>query len=220
MQRARGMCQTHYVRFKRSGWASTDVGLNRIDYAGRVFGTWRVTGEVPNGTHRKLVCECVGCGATGEKLASNLVSQPPGCGDCAWRNVAQADDYGRACSTCGVKLPWSEFQGDARKKTGKASSCRECACWSGVKSRYGITREEWQQVSDKQNNVCALCFEVCEIGRLSVDHDHACCPGQKSCRKCIRGLLCRGCNQMLGYAEKKPATRAVFAVYLNGRPFA
>jgi hypothetical protein len=27
-----------------------------------------------------------------------------------------------------------------------------------------------------------------------VDHDHNCCPGQRSWRKCIRGILCHVCN--------------------------
>lgn len=32
-----------------------------------------------------------------------------------------------------------------------------------------------------------------------VDHDHNCCPGSdKSCGKCVRGLLCKKCNTGIG----------------------
>jgi len=33
------------------------------------------------------------------------------------------------------------------------------------------------------------------------DHDHVCCSGKKSCGKCLRGLLCHGCNTKLGALE-------------------
>jgi hypothetical protein len=31
-----------------------------------------------------------------------------------------------------------------------------------------------------------------------VDHDHLCCPDKFGCPKCVRGLLCHGCNVALG----------------------
>lgn len=30
-----------------------------------------------------------------------------------------------------------------------------------------------------------------------VDHDHACCPTERSCGSCIRGVICRGCNNAM-----------------------
>jgi hypothetical protein len=30
-----------------------------------------------------------------------------------------------------------------------------------------------------------------------VDHDHTCCPGEYTCGKCVRGLLCDDCNKKL-----------------------
>jgi hypothetical protein len=64
---------------------------------------------------------------------------------------------------------------------------------------------------NKQQGLCAACHHpetgLTSLGRprlLSVDHDHACCPGKKSCGKCIRGLLCRRCNVTLGWVEDTP----------------
>jgi hypothetical protein len=43
-----------------------------------------------------------------------------------------------------------------------------------------------------------------EASVICVDHDHACCPdSMKSCGKCVRGLLCSGCNRALGIVERK-----------------
>jgi hypothetical protein len=59
-------------------------------------------------------------------------------------------------------------------------------------------------MSEKQNHCCAICglpetVKMREtLCHLCVDHDHTCCPGAKSCGKCIRGLICRRCNSILG----------------------
>jgi hypothetical protein len=37
---------------------------------------------------------------------------------------------------------------------------------------------------------------------FDLDHDHACCSGDRSCGKCARGLLCSRCNFVLGWVEK------------------
>jgi hypothetical protein len=41
--------------------------------------------------------------------------------------------------------------------------------------------------------------------RLSMDHDHGCCPpvggNSSSCRRCVRFFLCNGCNKKLGAVE-------------------
>ena len=53
------------------------------------------------------------------------------------------------------------------------------------------------------------------IKRLVIDHDHACCPGTRSCGKCVRGLLCNWCNRLLGMAFDNPAILAGAIQYLD-----
>lgn len=68
-----------------------------------------------------------------------------------------------------------------------------------LKQKYGLTSEEYEEMLLAQDGVCAICHKYCLTGRrLAVDHDRSCCPGKKSCGKCIRGLLCSNCNQGLG----------------------
>ena len=68
------------------------------------------------------------------------------------------------------------------------------------KTRYGITEEDYQNMLSSQDYRCAICgvHQDDQKIRMSVDHDHKCCPGLFSCGKCLRGLLCRNCNLTLG----------------------
>lgn len=50
---------------------------------------------------------------------------------------------------------------------------------------------------------------------LAVDHDRSCCQGDRSCGKCLRGLICRNCNVMLGMARNDPALLRAAADYLD-----
>lgn len=61
-----------------------------------------------------------------------------------------------------------------------------------LKRRFNITLEQYDEMFEKQNGVCAIC-KLPEITmRLAVDHDHK--TGE------IRGLLCQRCNRFLGQA--------------------
>ena len=64
---------------------------------------------------------------------------------------------------------------------------------------YGFKMDEFNARLAAQGNVCAICGRSpsCQVRRFSVDHNHACCPGQKSCGKCIRGILCGWCNRIV-----------------------
>lgn len=67
-------------------------------------------------------------------------------------------------------------------------------------AKHGITQEEYNNLLCSQNYKCAICEKHESIFNIkfAIDHNHLCCPGKFSCGKCIRGLLCTGCNTALG----------------------
>ena len=60
--------------------------------------------------------------------------------------------------------------------------------------KYGLAREEYADLREKQDGKCAICQEP---GRLGVDHNHEI--------GVVRGLLCNHCNSLLGFAKDSPA---------------
>ncbi len=73
-----------------------------------------------------------------------------------------------------------------------------------LKSRYGISEQDFLDLLKSQDNKCAICGKDTSYfkNRLHVDHDHACCRvAANSCGKCIRGLVCYHCNIFLGDIE-------------------
>jgi hypothetical protein len=60
---------------------------------------------------------------------------------------------------------------------------------------HGITRTIRDWMYESQDRACAGCHTPMPDEKLEVDHDHACCPGKRSCGRCVRGLLCHPCNK-------------------------
>ena len=59
---------------------------------------------------------------------------------------------------------------------------------------------------DRQGGACAICKEPFgdDPKLIAVDHDHKCDhPGKggRSCRACVRGILCNRCNMFVGWVE-------------------
>ena len=60
--------------------------------------------------------------------------------------------------------------------------------------RFGLTLDDYDLLSIKQDYVCAICGNINSNGRrLSVDHDHK--------TEKVRGLLCLKCNSLLGFVK-------------------
>ena len=51
--------------------------------------------------------------------------------------------------------------------------------------------------------------------QFAVDHDHSCCPGNISCGRCLRGMLCQHCNAALGFLRDDHERIARLAEYVQ-----
>lgn len=116
----------------------------------------------------------------------------------------------RRCNVCGNVKPFDQFDRMGNSEQ-RRPQCKPCRGDLRRLEQYGISGARYRQMFNKQQGLCAACHHpetgLTSLGRprlLSVDHDHACCPGKKSCGKCIRGLLCRRCNVTLGWVEDTP----------------
>jgi hypothetical protein len=79
----------------------------------------------------------------------------------------------------------------------------------------GLSAAEVAAVIERQGGVCLICQRVPR--RWDIDHDHSCprCGGEHGCRFCFRGMLCSGCNSMLGFAADSPETLRRAAAYVE-----
>ncbi len=75
---------------------------------------------------------------------------------------------------------------------------------------YGLSLDDYERLLEKQGGLCAICREEPKNGReLTIDHNHKCCKAGGSCGKCVRGLLCHGCNMRLGQLESDLVQRSL-----------
>lgn len=135
----------------------------------------------------------------------------------AWRPQTERDDQGRKlCRSCATWLSVDQFGVLRRNSDGLNDICKRCGTDKHRLFNYGITPVEYDAMLDKQGGGCAICGETCTSGRrLAVDHDHSCCSGDKTCGKCIRGLLCGSCNQGIGKLRDSPRLLLAAASYLT-----
>jgi hypothetical protein len=79
---------------------------------------------------------------------------------------------------------------------------------------YKITEEQFQQKMVEQDNKCAICGKP--LVRPVVDHNHSCCSQRKTCGNCNRGILCQGCNTIIGLAQDSVEVLSSAIQYLKG----
>ena len=134
------------------------------------------------------------------------------------------------CTSCGT-----DFVFVSMAVNGSRSYCPQCV---RVRRRFkpvfdivascnyhNISLLNFEEIYDSQQGLCKICS--CEPGSrrdtLNLDHLHECCEYdlKRSCGKCIRGLLCRHCNVMIGYYTKGVGLLVIpqFDRYLRLSPF-
>lgn len=75
-----------------------------------------------------------------------------------------------------------------------------------LKSQYGLTIEDYEQMVEDQDGQCAICKCIPDTP-LFVDHDHG--------SGAIRGLLCSNCNFAIGLLADDPDRIIAAAEYVQ-----
>lgn len=118
-----------------------------------------------------------------------------------WASVEVTHASPPVCQHCGWQKVWHP--------SGERFRCSRC---KNLRSHHKLSGAEWLALVDAQHGLCAICGLE---SRLVIDHDHSCCPENKSCEKCRRGLVCHTCNRMLGLGQDNPEVLLNAFLYLH-----
>lgn len=117
----------------------------------------------------------------------------------------------KQCSRCKEFKDLSLFGNNKTEKDGLMRQCKNCNTErvkqhyaenghtpdpTRVYRRHGVTQTQYEIMFNKYNGLCHAC-QTNPANRI--DHDHNCCDGSWGCGKCVRGILCHGCNTAFGF---------------------
>lgn len=108
-------------------------------------------------------------------------------------------DNEKQCVGCQKWLSEAMFKAHHSTSDRLDVRCKECETFMRIKRSYNISRQDIEKMLLDQNG-CAICHYSENLFPIwwAVDHDHSCCPENKSCGKCVRGIVCSFCNRGLG----------------------
>lgn len=128
----------------------------------------------------------------------------------------------KTCSRCKLAKGIESFAKGRKYKDGYRGTCKRChtdymiayykknETQRKIKNRlnsgsdtnwkrHKISKEKFEQMIAEFNGKC----HTCKLNEArNIDHDHSCCPGNRSCGKCVRGILCNQCNTTLGLVKE------------------
>jgi len=197
-----GLCGAHWAQRKRGG----EESLRPIQ------------GALPKDTQ----CSFYGCtrpvsalglcGGHYKQQAKGAELSPLGRQISALDRDSQGRKY---CPRCSQWRPVGAFGNHKSRPDGLRYECKDCTRVRSTLDKYGLTVARYDEMVEAQGGACAICSTPCTT--FVVDHDHDCCPGQTTCGKCVRGLLCGTCNSGIGLLKDSSDVLRKAAAYLERR---
>lgn len=135
----------------------------------------------------------------------------------------------KSCWRCKRELSLEQYQKDSSRPDGLSHCCRSCSSQRQreyhkknphkkfeykLRQQFRMSVDEYERRLQEQGNACASC-QGPFIREPHVDHNHDCCPGSRSCGRCVRGILCHWCNTAAGLVRNDPAIARALADYLE-----
>ncbi|WP_399923176.1 endonuclease VII domain-containing protein [Streptomyces kanamyceticus] len=126
-------------------------------------------------------------------------------------NFAQSEvpEGFKYCLGCEQIKPQGQWHQNRSSVDGLASRCKTCKAAQGrashLKTAYGITEAERDELIGSQKGLCVICLEAPAV---HVDHCHE--TGK------VRGVLCFNCNSGIGKLGDDPDKTRRATAYLEG----
>ena len=130
------------------------------------------------------------------------------------KSSTSSDGFAPTCKSCRSKYMRKRYERDKDKINAKSKEwqlknperIRQTKQRYKLKSKYGITEEEYRELIQKQKGLCAN--DNCSNFLTDIDHCHK--------TGLIRGLLCKSCNLTLGLIKDDVSLLQGLINYLNG----
>lgn len=100
----------------------------------------------------------------------------------------------KTCPACGTTKRLGAFYRNKRLSQGRGCHCKSCVHNAAICRRYGLSLEQYVSLIERAAGRCESCGRELGAGRYKhVDH----CDTTGA----VRGMICRSCNIMLGFAK-------------------
>lgn len=217
--RAKGYCATHWKRLNKYGYVPDNpvrsIGVNNYLCSAENCDRKLHANSLCINHYREVRRRAAGAEARKKREPNCSVEL---CEEVHYSLGYCVNHYSRLKSTGDLKenVPFKKF---IRGQVGcLVTSCDRPHHSNGVCRSHNTTYRTYNISVDRLVELLSSSCEICSrTDRLSIDHDHSCCPGKTSCGKCVRGVLCTGCNRGIGQMMDNPEFLRKAAAYLESK---